>query len=108
MAALHQAEVPAMQYDPKDYPHPGAALMEELKEIGLSQRAFAHFLGVKDDEIYDLCRGASDMTASLALKISRALGGSPRKWLEMQMNYSLVNVPKEEYEGIRQLGSDPE
>ncbi|MCB0335637.1 MAG: HigA family addiction module antidote protein [Bdellovibrionales bacterium] len=96
------------QYKKEDYPHPGKVLLENLDDIGLSQKAFAHYLGVDADVISDICRGVSDMTAPMALKIARALGTSPRQWLELQMNYSLVNTPKEEYEHIRQLGSDPD
>ena len=97
-----------MEYDPKDYPHPGAVLREELSVIGLSQRAFAHFIGVKEEDVSVVCREEVDMTATMACKVARALGGSPRRWLEMQMDYSLVNVAKEEYDGIRELGSEPE
>lgn len=96
-----------MQYNPEDYPHPGEVLLLELEEIGLSQKAFAHFIQEDADLISDICSQKTAMTAVVALKTARALGSSPRKWLELQMNYDLVNTDKSLYENIRQLGSEP-
>lgn len=93
------------EYNKDDYPHPGSVLLTELEKIGLSQRAFAHFIGVKTEEVTDLCSCKVEMTARMALKISRALGTPPRQWMELQTNHSLVNVDKREYEDIRQLGA---
>lgn len=94
------------EYNPADHPHPGKMLLAELEDLGLSQRALAHYLGVRSDEIGDVCSGKTGMTASLACKLSRALGGSPRKWMEAQMNHDLVRVDKSEYENIKALGAD--
>jgi addiction module HigA family antidote len=94
-----------MQYDPDNYPHPGEALLIELEDIGLSQRAFAHYLGVKQEAIENVIRGVEPMSAVLACKISRALGGGPKKWIDMQVNHDLARVDIREYEDIVQLGT---
>ena len=93
------------QYNPDDYPHPGSVLLTELEDIGFSQNGFARYIGVEPSVIEGLCSEQAELTAILALRIARALGTSPRKWLELQMNYSLVHTPKEEYDHIKPLGS---
>lgn len=95
-------------YNPQEHPHPGKVLLTELEEIGLSQTTFAKYIDVSSDLVGRVCSGNAPITAALACKISRALGGSPRKWLELQMNHDLVRVEKSEYEFIRTLGSDTE
>ena len=97
-----------MRYNPDDYPHPGESLLLELEEIGLSQKAFAHYIHENADLIGEICTGKAPMTPLIAIKISRALGGPPRKWLELQTNHDLARVDERDYSHIRQLGSDPE
>lgn len=94
----------AGQYNPNDYPHPGEVLLKELEEIGFSQRGFARYIDVPPEDIEALCSKRASMTALLAIKISRALGGGPRKWVELQMSYDLVRVDSSLYEHIRPLG----
>ena len=93
-----------MEHKAEDHPHPGSVLLKELEEIGLSQGTLARYIGAKADDITTLCAGTAPMTPVLAWKISRALGGSPRKWLELQLNYDLVRVNASEYENIAELG----
>ncbi len=95
------------EYNPEEFPHPGEVLAKELEEIGLSQPGFARYLGVPAAEIEGVCAQSRAMDARLACKISRALGSSPRRWMELQINHDLVRVDKSEYESIRELGSDP-
>jgi len=91
-------------YDPVDYPHPGQELLTELESIGLSMRAFAHYIGEKAEVVSELCAGNIPMTALLACKVSRALGGGPMKWMQMQVNYDLVRVDTVLYDSIKTLG----
>lgn len=91
-------------YNPDDYPHPGAALLTELEEIGLSQRTFAKYIGVSEDVIQGLCSCQIAMTPVLACKIGCALGSRPREWMELQINYDLVRVDEAEYKSIKPLG----
>jgi len=92
-------------YDPKDFPHPGKALLAELEDIGLSMGTLAKYIGASPELIAEVISGQASMSPALACKISAALGGAPRKWLEMQMNHDLARVDKSEYENIVLLGS---
>lgn len=94
------------EFNPEDHPHPGEMLLAELEELGLSQRALAHYIGVRPEMLSEICSKKTGMNATIACKLSRALGGSPRKWLEAQMNYDLLQVEKSEYESIKTLGAD--
>ena len=92
------------RYNPAEHPHPGEALLAELEEIGFSQRGFARYIDVPPEDIEALCSKSSPMTALLALKVSRALGGSPRRWLELQMNFDLLRIDPSNYDAIRPRG----
>ena len=94
-------------YNPEEFPHPGEVLSKELEEIGLSVAGFARYLGVSSTELEAVCAQSRNMDARLACKIARALGSSPRRWMELQISHDLVRVDKSEYETIRELGSDP-
>ncbi len=94
------------EYNPEDYPHPGKALLTELEDLGFSQAGFARYVGVSTEDIVELCSQSCSLSATLACKISRALGTTPRQWLELQLNYDLARVPKDDYEQIKPLGSD--
>ena len=64
--------------------HPGEFLREILDELGLTQAAFARALGVSPVRVSRLLQGARPVTAELALRLGRALGQSPRSWLNLQ------------------------
>ena len=91
-------------YDPKDFPHPGKVLSAELEEIGLSVGTLAKYISAPVDLVSGVLGEKLAMTPILACKISAALGGGPRKWLELQMNHDLARVEKSEYSSIARLG----
>ena len=51
--------------------HPGEILAEELRELGLSARAFADALGVPHNRIAAILRGRRSITADTALRLGR-------------------------------------
>lgn len=69
--------------------HPGEFLAESLKELGVSQAAFARALGVSPMRISHVVKGARPVTAELALLFGRALDQSPQYWLNLQADYDL-------------------
>lgn len=90
-------------YNPDDYPFAGEVLLDKLDELGISQETLAAHIGVPTDDIVKLCSGRAKMTATLACKLSRAFGGRPKEWMDVQNNWDLVHVPKREYEEIQPL-----
>ena len=69
--------------------HPGEFLLEILQEMPVSQARLARALGVSAMRISHLAGGTRPVTAELALLLGKALGQSPRYWLNLQADYDL-------------------
>ena len=82
--------------------HPGEVLKDELEEIELSQSALAKHIGVLPKTINEICRGKRGISAEMAVKLSKALGGSPQFWLNLQNNWELSQLDYSEFKKIRQ------
>lgn len=74
--------------------HPGEHLKEMLEELGMSQRAFAHQIGISPMRISHVVSGSRPVTAELALLLGKAFGQSPQFWLNLQANYDLKVAEK--------------
>lgn len=72
--------------------HPGDVLQDELNELGITQSALAEHIGVLPKTINEICRGKRGISSEMALKLSQALGVSPRFWLNLQNNWELSQV----------------
>lgn len=81
--------------------HPGEVLQDELNEIGLTQSALAKHVGVLPKTINEICRGKRGISAEMAMKLSKALGGSPQFWLNLQNNWELSQLNEAVFEYIR-------
>jgi antitoxin HigA-1 len=65
--------------------HPGAFLREEvLPELGWTQTELAARLMVSRQTVSDLLHERKSVTAEMAIRIARAVGGTPESWLRMQ------------------------
>ena len=65
--------------------HPGAVLREDvLPEIGWTQTELASRLMVSRQTVSDLLHEKKSVTAEMAIRIARAVGGTPESWLRMQ------------------------
>jgi antitoxin HigA-1 len=69
--------------------HPGEFLGELLEEAAISQAEFAWLIDVSPMRISHVVRGASPVTAELALRFGRAFGQTPQYWLNLQSDYDL-------------------
>jgi addiction module HigA family antidote len=74
--------------------HPGEHLKEMLEELGISQRAFAHQIGVSPMRISHLINGSRPVTAELAILLGKAFGQTPQFWMNLQTNYDLKVAEK--------------
>ncbi|MBW2199586.1 MAG: HigA family addiction module antidote protein [Deltaproteobacteria bacterium] len=72
--------------------HPGDVLKDELEEIGITQSALAKHIGVLPKTINEICRGKRGISAEMGIKLSKALGGSPQFWLNLQNNWELSQI----------------
>ncbi|MDE0678712.1 MAG: HigA family addiction module antitoxin [Gammaproteobacteria bacterium] len=62
--------------------------------MGLTQAAFAEQLGWTHARLNELVRGKRGVTAEAALDLSRALGTSPKLWMNLQATFDLDRVQR--------------
>ena len=71
-------------------PHPGEFIIEVYLEPNhISGRELAAALQVSPSTLNRILNGASGISPSMALRLSKVLGRSPESWLAMQSNYDL-------------------
>ena len=85
--------------------HPGEVLRDELDEIELTQSALAKHIGVLPKTINEICRGKRGISAEMAMKLSKALGGGPRFWLNLQTNWEISQIDEMAYEDIKHIAA---
>jgi len=70
--------------------HPGEILLEEfLKPMEISQYRLANDTGIEPNQIDDIVKGKSSITANISLRLSRYFGLSERFWINLQTLYDL-------------------
>lgn len=86
------------------YPiHPGEHLKEILEEIGMSQNAFAIFIGVSAMRISHVVKGKRPVTAELAVLFGKAFGQTPQFWMNLQAGYDLKLAEKTLAQRVKQM-----
>ena len=83
--------------------HPGEVLKDELDEVGLTQSALAKHIGVLPKTINEICRGKRGISAEMAMKLSKALSGSPQFWLNLKNNWEISQLDESVFEGIEHV-----
>lgn len=65
--------------------HPGAVLREDvLPDMAWTQVEFAARLMISRQSVSNLLHEKRSLTAEMAIRIARAVGGTPESWLRMQ------------------------
>jgi len=76
-------------------PHPGEIIREQcLEPLGLTITAAAKGLGVTRKALSELVNGHSGISPEMAIRLSKAFGGSPETWLRLQLQYQLWQAEK--------------
>jgi addiction module HigA family antidote len=77
-------------YDP---PHPGEVIKELcLQPLGLTVTDAAKGLGVSRKTLSALLNGRFGISPEMAIRLSKAFGGSAESWLVQQVQYDLWQV----------------
>ena len=80
----------------KNPPHPGLHVRHDcLTPLKLSVTRGAEVLGVTRQALNNLVNGKSGISPEMAVRLSKAFGGSPAVWLKMQMDYDLARIERE-------------
>ena len=73
--------------------HPGAILREDiLPELSITQAALANYLGVSRLTVSEILHEKIGISAEMAVRISKVIGGTPESWLHMQEAVDLWEV----------------
>ncbi len=80
---------------PRNPFHPGEILLEEfLMPAGITQTAFAETLGWTRARLNELIKGKRGNTADAALDLAKALGTSPKVWMNLQATWDLAQAER--------------
>jgi addiction module HigA family antidote len=75
-------------------PHPGEVLKDGVIDAGVSVTEFAERLGVNRVTLSRLLNGQAGVSAEMAVRLAKALGGSAESWLHMQASYDLWHAER--------------
>ncbi|MCK5165339.1 MAG: HigA family addiction module antidote protein, partial [Desulfobacula sp.] len=83
-----------VMYDP---PHPGEAIREFcIEPLGLTVTEAAKGLGVSRKTLSALLNGRFGISPEMAIRLSKAFGGSAESWLIQQAHYDLWQAKQKE------------
>jgi antitoxin HigA-1 len=81
----------------KEPAHPGEVIRELcLDPLDLTVTKAADILGVTRKALSELLNGHAGISPEMAVRLSKAFGGSVESWLRQQMLYDLAQVTKRE------------
>jgi len=76
--------------------HPGALLREDVvPELSMTQVEIAEALGVSRRTISQILNEHRPITADMAIRLAKFLGGSAESWLNMQQSLDLWHLEQE-------------
>lgn len=77
----------------KNPPHPGGVVLRQCVEpLGLTITDAAAALGVTRTTLSELVNGKRGISPEMAVRLSKAFGGSAESWLVQQAQYDLARV----------------
>ncbi len=81
----------------KNPPHPGRVVYEEcLEPLQLTITEAAKGLGVTRNSLSRLINGHNGISPEMAVRLSKAFGGSAESWLRQQVSYDLAQIQERE------------
>ena len=77
----------------KNPPHPGSVVMHDcIEPLGLSITEAAAALGVTRNTLSELVNAKRGISTEMAVRLSKAFGGSAESWLTQQAHYDLAQL----------------
>ena len=77
--------------------HPGAVLLADFIEpMGITRYRVAKAIGVQQRRVDEICAGARAVTADTAVRLGLAFGIEPQFWLNLQAQYDIEMVQREQ------------
>lgn len=76
-------------------PHPGAEIWQKcIGPAGLTIPEAARGLGISQKTLAEVVDGQRGISPEIAIRLSKAFGGSAESWLTRQMRHDLSEVQK--------------
>jgi addiction module HigA family antidote len=90
-------------------PHPGEVIRELcIEPLNLTVTEAANHLGVSRKALSELLNGHSGISADMAIRLSKAFGGSAESWLRQQMQYDLAQaLARDTHPEIQPIAREP-
>jgi antitoxin HigA-1 len=80
----------------KNPPHPGLVVLQEcIEPLGLTITAAAEALGVTRKTLSEIVNEKCGISPEMAVRISKAFGGTAEAWLVQQAQYDLAQVRRD-------------
>ena len=76
----------------KNPAHPGLLIKDDLEALGHSTAEAAAGLGITRQQLHNVIAGRSGITAEMALRLEKGIGGTADHWLRMQMAFDLAQL----------------
>lgn len=87
-------------------PHPGEVVRKDcIDPLGLTVTEAAEGLGVSRKHLSALLNGRAGISPEMAIRLSKAFGGSPESWLTQQMQYDLRQAQEETDPDVKRFAS---
>ena len=76
--------------------HPGRIVLHDcLEPLGLSIAEGAKILGVSRQALNNVVNGKSGISPEMAIRLTKAFGGTEETWLRMQLAFDLAAARKD-------------
>lgn len=89
--------------------HPGIIIEQHyIKLLEINKSDLADAAGISRKTLYRILKGESHVTASIAVRLSKALKTTPELWLNLQQKYDLWEAEQDKslrYENIRPIAA---
>lgn len=85
--------------------HPGEILGEMIELNDMSAEALAGELHVSTEQLNAILAGNEDISADIALRLSKHLGTAPYYWMVLQNSYDLYMAQRENHDVISKIMS---
>jgi addiction module HigA family antidote len=83
--------------------HPGEILKDELEELGIKPTEFARQIDVPANRVSQLINGKRGVSPDTALRLGHWFGMDPQFWMNLQVQFDLLQADKANGEAIRYL-----
>lgn len=79
---------------------PGEILAEELGVLGMTQRELAARIVRPPQVVNEIIRGKKSITPDTAIALSKALGGDPQFWVNLESDYQMTLARQREKDAV--------